>query len=430
MFKSIENKNKKMKILISERFLNQVNYMHTKVSNATEWCAITHYEIVSKNHDDLLEADDIVIRMLNLYPMNIGSAAYTSTRQVAEEQTKFNSFFAPDYYADLFNPPVIYTGFIHSHHNMSTFFSGTDTKELEDNYKNYPNMYYVSLIVDYDMKYSARAVFGTKEESEIRIPAYTVPAYIKKYREYRYGRDLGTKEELIAAKTYDEVSKTETLDIMNWFICDIEFESDWKSLFDERFTAISRPAYSYNNYHGYRGGGYPVTGNASNKAVQTEMNFGADSHLKVLCPTHLTPMLDKKDGTFYCQTCNKHYRRKSDDKKEYEKNEREAKKQKPVKINAEEILIEHLFIGVSIADKNKGLTHLIWKKDDNIVTADMFESFVKSWCFEEHYDKDTYVDLLIKMWQLLDEEEFGNNFKEYKEVLLDILETEYSIICE
>ena len=58
-------------------------------------------------------------------------------------------------------------GHIHSHHNMSTFFSGTDTDELHENAVNY--LYYLSLIVNFSGKYSAKIAVHTKEEDRYLV---------------------------------------------------------------------------------------------------------------------------------------------------------------------------------------------------------------------------------------------------------------------
>ena len=47
-----------------------------------------------------------------------------------------------------------------SHHNMSTFFSGTDSSELKENSKHYN--YYISLIVNFSHNYCAKIAIPTK----------------------------------------------------------------------------------------------------------------------------------------------------------------------------------------------------------------------------------------------------------------------------
>ena len=114
---------KDITVLISEQFLNQVNFLHSKVDKNTEWCAITHYEIVEKDEDFVLNSKKVTFRLLNLYLMDIGSAVYTETlkAEFLEKSKEINEFFHPGF--DDFDPPELYTGFIHSHHNMATGFS-------------------------------------------------------------------------------------------------------------------------------------------------------------------------------------------------------------------------------------------------------------------------------------------------------------------
>jgi len=83
--------------------------------------------------------------------MNIGSSVYT--------EFDYNSEVVNAY--DVFEAGIEQsTGLVHSHHNMSTFFSNVDQTELKDNAKNYN--YYVSLIVNFAHEYCAKIAFPSK----------------------------------------------------------------------------------------------------------------------------------------------------------------------------------------------------------------------------------------------------------------------------
>ena len=104
-----------------------------------EWSGTLFYELEGKYEDDTL-----VIKCVDFFPMDIGSAAYT----------EFD--MSPDvigYMTD--NPDLLncQIGLIHSHNNMATFFSGTDTATLLEEGKD--RNHFVSLIVNNAGTYTA-----------------------------------------------------------------------------------------------------------------------------------------------------------------------------------------------------------------------------------------------------------------------------------
>lgn len=105
----------------------------------TEWSGVLFYNYSGNFEDGSLE-----IHCVDIYPMDIGNATYT----------EFN--MSPDVISYMAQKPELLDckmGLIHSHNNMSTFFSGTDTQTLreEGNERNH----FVSLIVNNAGKYTA-----------------------------------------------------------------------------------------------------------------------------------------------------------------------------------------------------------------------------------------------------------------------------------
>lgn len=135
------------KIIIPKKIENYIDYLH-KTVGAIEWSGILFYKFVG---GDMSKLKDLMFRTEFLYPMNIGSHSYTEFEYSGEVMDAYET-----------NPDLIEcsTGMIHTHHNMTAFFSGTDTSELLSNAKNFN--YYVSLIVNFTKEYKCKIAFPSK----------------------------------------------------------------------------------------------------------------------------------------------------------------------------------------------------------------------------------------------------------------------------
>jgi len=138
------------KLIITARLQKYIEYLHYKVGS-TEWSGILFYTLTG---GDIEKLKGLEFTADFLFPMDIGSIAYTEF----------------DYDGELIKAYDVYeeglssnTGIVHSHHNMTTFFSGTDMSELTDNAGNYN--FYVSLIVNFSHNYSAKIAIPAKTES-------------------------------------------------------------------------------------------------------------------------------------------------------------------------------------------------------------------------------------------------------------------------
>lgn len=144
---------------ISKNVADAINAMHCYTPKSTEWSGIIFYKI-NGSYSDLANMSIDVVDML---PMNIGSASYT----------EFDLDLTKDaVYADKYTQYVLEAeeplemGCIHTHHSMNTFFSGTDTDDLHENAEKMRA--YLSLIVNYEMDYSKWcAKIGILGEEEI-----------------------------------------------------------------------------------------------------------------------------------------------------------------------------------------------------------------------------------------------------------------------
>jgi len=124
-------------VILTDNFIKEVNYLHKNVKQNTEWSAILLY---SNKEGSIDNAKDWVISVDGCILMDIGTSTYTEYDMEAGDD------YATEKWMDhLESGGKI--GHLHTHHNMSCYFSGVDTQELHDNAPNHN--YYLSLIVNY-----------------------------------------------------------------------------------------------------------------------------------------------------------------------------------------------------------------------------------------------------------------------------------------
>ncbi|MEE1476330.1 hypothetical protein [Fusobacterium sp.] len=126
------------KLIIPAEVERKIRFACQKVWS-TEWSGTLFF-----THEGSFENNDLVIRCVDIYIMDIGTQAYT----------EFD--MNPDVIAYMCKNPELLDcqmGLIHSHNNMSTFFSGTDTATLKEEGMDRNN--FVSLIVNNAGTYTA-----------------------------------------------------------------------------------------------------------------------------------------------------------------------------------------------------------------------------------------------------------------------------------
>lgn len=190
-----------------------------------EWSGILFYKV-----EGAFEDKSLTIRCVDLFQMDIGTSAYT----------EFN--VSPDMATYMVDHPElleegIYQGLIHSHNNMATFFSGTDTATLSA--EGNDMAHFVSLIVNNAGKYTAGVTRKYKCVQTVS-EKYTYPTWNGEVRE--------------GVETFDiEEEKLE------WFNLDIVFEDatdDFETEMMERLKEIKEskkkvvvPMYKGRNYY-------------------------------------------------------------------------------------------------------------------------------------------------------------------------------------
>lgn len=184
------------KLIIPEEVERKIRYICQQIWK-DEWSGTLFYKPEGRFEDGTL-----AIRCVDIYVMDIGTAAYT----------EFD--MSPDVISYMTDNPELLDcqmGLIHSHNNMSTFFSGTDTATLKE--EGMDRNHFVSLIVNNEGTYTAaitRKVKATKTITE----------------DFSYPTFEG--EEVIDTKTYTVESEE-----LEWFYLKIEFERNEDSFREE-----------------------------------------------------------------------------------------------------------------------------------------------------------------------------------------------------
>lgn len=176
------------KLIIPAEVERKIRFVCQKVWS-TEWSGTLFF-----THEGSFENDDLVIRCVDIYIMDIGTQAYT----------EFD--MNPDVISYMCENPELLDcqmGLIHSHNNMSTFFSGTDTATLKEEGRDRNN--FVSLIVNNAGTYTAAITRRIKSKQVKESVSYEF---------FGDGEKQGTKEYVSDA---DEIE---------WFYLKIEKEGE------------------------------------------------------------------------------------------------------------------------------------------------------------------------------------------------------------
>lgn len=177
------------KLIIPAEVERKIRFACQKVWS-TEWSGTLFF-----THEGSFENNDLVIRCVDIYIMDIGTQAYT----------EFD--MNPDVIAYMCENPELLDcqmGLIHSHNNMSTFFSGTDTATLKEEGRDRNN--FVSLIVNNAGTYTAAITRRVKRYSQIK--------------------DMSVYEFFGDGKKHDTKEYVSNADEIEWFYLKIEKEGE------------------------------------------------------------------------------------------------------------------------------------------------------------------------------------------------------------
>lgn len=108
----------KFKLVLGSKVLNKISILCEKIPNR-EWSGIIFYT----HEGDVDDIENLVITAIDLYPLDIGTATYTEFEYTPD----FAGYIGSN--LELMDASM---GLIHSHQNMSVFFSGTDEATLRE----------------------------------------------------------------------------------------------------------------------------------------------------------------------------------------------------------------------------------------------------------------------------------------------------------
>lgn len=243
------------KLIIPAEVERKIRFACQKVWS-TEWSGTLFF-----TYEGSFENNDLVIKCVDIYIMDIGTQAYT----------EFD--MNPDVIAYMCDNPELLDcqmGLIHSHNNMSTFFSGTDTTTLKEEGRDRNN--FVSLIVNNAGTYTAAITRRVKRYSRIKDMLV--------YEFFGDGEKQDTKE-----YTQDGIEEIE------WFYLKIEKEGENYSFPDmdarlEEIKQAKAEEAKKAQTPTYRGGYKPVIANFyGTKVGPANLVKKEADKLKVVQPT-------------------------------------------------------------------------------------------------------------------------------------------------
>ena len=214
------------KLIIPAEVERKIRFACQKVWS-TEWSGTLFF-----THEGSFENNDLVIRCVDIYIMDIGTQAYT----------EFD--MNPDVIAYMCENPELLDcqmGLIHSHNNMSTFFSDTDTTTLREEGIDRNN--FVSLIVNNAGTYTAAITRRVKSKQ------------VKESVSYEFFGD---------GEKHDTKEYVSSADEIEWFYLKIEKEGENYSFPDmaARLEEIKQAKAKKAQTPVYQGGYKPVIANS------------------------------------------------------------------------------------------------------------------------------------------------------------------------
>jgi len=189
------NSDVKIKLVVTEKCNQQINLINKNIPKL-EWSGILFYAV----DGSILDPTNMTLTCHHVYPIDIGSKAHTGWSGIDTDVTSFMN----DNFDSMLADGWTNQGLIHSHNDMSVFFSGEDMSELNDRVDDHN--FYLSLIVN---------IFGEKCAKVVYVERDTFTD-IKGTREIKNNDGIWVKT--------DAINRTETIERMVVHNCDIIIE--------------------------------------------------------------------------------------------------------------------------------------------------------------------------------------------------------------
>lgn len=193
------------KLIIPIGVENKIRHLCQRVPNV-EWSGTLFF-----THEGSMEEGNLVITCKDIFVMDIGSAAYT----------EFD--MSPEVISYMCDHPELLDmqmGLIHSHNNMATFFSGTDTATLKEEGRD--RNHFVSLIVNNAGTYTA-----------------AVTRKIKSTRTVQESYSYGTFNDETVSSTREYTEEVETIEYFDLDITKEGIPTSFEDL-DKRLEEIRK----------------------------------------------------------------------------------------------------------------------------------------------------------------------------------------------
>ncbi len=209
----------KPKLIISKELQSEIMCLHARIGDV-EWSGPLYYKVISGN---INSPSSLVIKALRVCPYDCGTAASTEF----EQDERIMEFFTT--YPECDPTTGAKWGVIHTHHSMTTFFSGTDSGELHDHAE--AHNYYLSLIVNHKSQFMAKIALVANRTIKTTGIAEDFITF--------KGSNGEAKIDLVAEETKDSIEK-----ILVTMDCEISFEQD--DFFKAKIDEITKPkTYNY-----------------------------------------------------------------------------------------------------------------------------------------------------------------------------------------
>lgn len=207
------------KLIIPQEVEAKIRHLCNRVHDV-EWSGTLFYKV-----EGSLDEGSLVATCLDIFVMDIGTSGYTEYNE------------APDVVAYMCNHPElleegVFEGLIHSHNNMPTFFSGTDTSTLIEEGTN--TNHFLSLIVNNAGKYTAGIT--RKIVEEVKAKAHIVYTKNKHYHTFNDNKII-LSNNTVSEADKEEVRATEHIEWFGAIIEKAEVANDFEDI-DVRLSEI------------------------------------------------------------------------------------------------------------------------------------------------------------------------------------------------
>ena len=148
----------KATVIITPQVASQISCLHNQCPKNKEWSGLLIYRITEGSIED---RKNLKIQTEAIFPMNFGSETFTEFEGNLDMLSMIEKFPQVDPLSDQ-RDNSWHIGLIHTHHNMATFFSGTDTTDLHAT--TLKSKFHLSLIVNYACEPIAKIGVEAKTE--------------------------------------------------------------------------------------------------------------------------------------------------------------------------------------------------------------------------------------------------------------------------